>query len=124
MAGGGIDWIAVTTARMKGWKTRTFREKVCHHHRPMGAAAAGTFTALYRVGQKDYFLGGHPLWQLCRTGFQMSRRPYVIGGLVLLAGYLDALARRVPRPVSPELVRFHRGEQMSRLRHSLSRFRS
>ena len=22
--GGGIDWIAVTTARMKGWKTRTF----------------------------------------------------------------------------------------------------
>ena len=26
--GGGIDWTAVTTARMKGWKTRTFIEKV------------------------------------------------------------------------------------------------
>jgi len=25
---GGIDWIAVTTARMKGWKTRSFREKI------------------------------------------------------------------------------------------------
>jgi len=24
---GGIDWVAVTTARMKGWKTRTFTEK-------------------------------------------------------------------------------------------------
>ena len=23
---GGIDWIAVTTARMKGWKTRNFPE--------------------------------------------------------------------------------------------------
>jgi len=25
--GGGIDWVAVTTARMKGWKTKTFTEK-------------------------------------------------------------------------------------------------
>ena len=24
---GGIDWMAVTTARMMGWKTRSFREK-------------------------------------------------------------------------------------------------
>ena len=124
VAGGGIDWIAVTTARMKGWKTRTFLEKVCYHHRPMGTAAAGIFTALYRTGQKDYFLGGHPVWQLCRTGFQMFRKPYVIGGLLLLAGYLDALARRVPRPVSVELVRFHRAEQMSRLRRSWSRLRA
>ncbi|HMH54135.1 MAG TPA: glycosyltransferase family 2 protein [Candidatus Acidoferrum sp.] len=124
VAGGGIDWIAVTTARMKGWKTRTFLEKVCHHHRPMGTAAAGAFTAWYRLGRKDYCLGGHPLWQLCRTGFQMSRRPYVIGGLLLLAGYMGALARRAARPVSPELVRFHRAEQMSRLRHGWSRLRS
>ncbi len=34
--GGGIDWTAVTTARMKGWKTRTFTEKICLHHRKMG----------------------------------------------------------------------------------------
>jgi len=27
--GGGIDWTAVTTARMKGWKTRTFIDKTC-----------------------------------------------------------------------------------------------
>ena len=119
VAGGGIDWIAVTTARMKGWKTKTFLEKVCHHHRPMGTAAGGTFTALYRLGRKDYFLGGHPLWQLCRASFQMFRKPYVIGGLLLLTGYLSALARRVPRPVSPELVRFHRREQMRRLRHAV-----
>src|SRR5205085_1260739 len=34
--GGGIDWIAVTTARMNGWVTRTFLEKVCYHHRKIG----------------------------------------------------------------------------------------
>ena len=36
--GGGIDYIAVIGARMRGWRTRTFPEKVCHHHREMGTA--------------------------------------------------------------------------------------
>ena len=124
VAGGGVDWIAVTTARMKGWKTRTFLEKACHHYRPMGTAAAGTFEALYRRGRQDYSLGGHPLWELCRAGFQMTRKPYAVGGLVLLAGYVGALTARRERPVSPELMRFHRAEQMNRLRDRFSRSRS
>jgi len=37
--GGGIDHIAVVSARMKGWKTRTFTDKVCIHHRTMGTAS-------------------------------------------------------------------------------------
>jgi glycosyltransferase involved in cell wall biosynthesis len=124
VAGGGIDWIAVTSARMKGWKTRTFLERVCHHHRPMGTAGAGTYRALYRLGRKDYALGGHPLWEVCRASFQMTRKPYGVGGLVLLAGYVSALLARLERPVSPELIRFHRAEQMRRLGRVLSRFRS
>jgi glycosyltransferase involved in cell wall biosynthesis len=119
VAGGGIDWIAVTTARMKGWKTRTFVERICHHHRPMGTATAGRFRALYKLGRQDYFLGGHPLWQVFRAAFQTTRKPYVLGGLVLLAGYLRALLAGGERPVSAELVRFHRREQMQRLRHTL-----
>ena len=124
VAGGGIDWIAVTSARMKGWKTRTFLEKVCRHLRPMGTAAAGTYTALYRLGRKDYALGGHPLWEVCRATFQMTRKPYAVGGLALLAGYVSALVARMERPVSTELVRFHRAEQMRRLRRICSRRRS
>jgi glycosyltransferase involved in cell wall biosynthesis len=119
VAGGGIDWIAVTTARMKGWKTRTFQEHVCHHHRPMGTATATPFQALYKLGRQDYFLGGHPLWEVGRAAFQATRKPYGLGGLVLLAGYVRALLGRVQRPVSEELVRFHQREQMQRLRHTL-----
>ena len=40
---GGVDWIAVMTARMKGWKVRSFAEKRFHHHRSMGTAGAGSF---------------------------------------------------------------------------------
>jgi glycosyltransferase involved in cell wall biosynthesis len=119
--GGGIDHIAVLTARMKGWKTRTFTEKMSIHHRPMGTAERGTFKARFKTGSLDYALGGHPLWELFRTCYQMSKRPVLIGGLTLLAGYLWAFATRAERPISPELVKFRRSEQMLRLRNFLLR---
>ena len=113
---GGIDHIAVLTARMRGWKTWTFTERVCRHHRELGAAQHGAWGARFRDGKLDYMLGGHPVWELCRTAYQMTRPPRVTGGLMLLAGYLSAMLRRVSRPVSPELVAFRRREQMQRLR--------
>lgn len=119
--GGGIDWIAVTTARMKGWGTRTFVERVCHHHRPMGTASAGKLKAQFRLGRQDYYLGGHPLWQVFRSCYQAARKPYVLGGLYLLTGYVWAWVTGAHRPVSAELVRFHRHEQMQRLRNTASR---
>jgi biofilm PGA synthesis N-glycosyltransferase PgaC len=117
--GGGVDWIAVTSARMKGWKTRTFVERACDHHRPMGTASCGRLKAWFRLGGRDYYLGGHPLWQLFRACFQMARRPYVLGGLLLLAGYCCGLITRVERPIPSELMKFHRREQMQRLRRGL-----
>jgi hypothetical protein len=120
--GGGIDWVAVTTARMKGWQTRTFTEQTCLHHRPIGTGSArGKLRALYRHGQKDYYLGGHPLWQVFRCAYQTTRAPYVTGGLCLLAGYTMAMLRGAERPVSQELIDFQRAEQMRRLRKALGR---
>jgi poly-beta-1,6-N-acetyl-D-glucosamine synthase len=119
--GGGIDWLAVTTARMKGWKTRTFVEKVCHHHRPMGTGNGGRFRAWFKLGGQEYYLGGHPVWQVFRSCFQMTRKPYLIGGTLLLCGYAWAWARRVQRPVSRELVEFQQSEQMRRLRTACRR---
>ena len=117
--GGGVDWLAVTTARMKGWKTRTFTEKVCQHHRPMGTANANRAGAFFKLGWQDYYLGGHPFWQLFRALFQMGRKPYFIGGVLLLLGYLWASLKGVERPISQELMRFHRREQLQRLRKKL-----
>ena len=115
--GGGIDWAAVTTARMKGWETRTFLEMTCTHHRPMGTASSkGRVRAQFRHGQKDWALGGHPLWQLFRCAYQMTRRPYALGGAALLAGYASASITRRQRCVSSELVKFSRSEQIARLK--------
>ncbi|HJS66394.1 MAG TPA: glycosyltransferase family 2 protein, partial [Nitrospiraceae bacterium] len=106
---GGIDWIAVTTARMRGWKTRSYREKYFFHHRSLGTAERSVLASGFSYGEKDYYLGGHPVWELFRVLYKMTKKPYVIGGVVLGLGYLWAFLRRVPRPVSGELMKFHRG---------------
>jgi biofilm PGA synthesis N-glycosyltransferase PgaC len=113
---GGIDWVAVTTARMRGWTTRTFLEKTCFHHRTMGTADRSRLRARFRHGQEEYLVGGHPLWQLCRSVFQMKNPPFVLGGVCLMAGYASAWVSRKPTPVPPALRAFHRREQMNRLR--------
>jgi len=119
--GGGIDWIAIRTARMKGWQTRCFMDKVFYHHRPMGQTESNVLRGRFEYGKKDYYLGNHPLWQVLRIGFQLTARPYVVGGLAITAGYLFGLAAGMKRPLSPELLRFHRQEQMARLRVLVAR---
>jgi len=121
---GGIDWIAVTTARMKGWRTRSFPEKRFHHYRTLGTAGRSSVAASFSYGEKDYYLGGSPLWQLFRVAYRATKQP--LDGAALLAGYCWAAARRMRRPVSLELMRFHRREQMKKLRtifRSLLRFK-
>lgn len=117
---GGIDWIAVTTARMKGWKTESFRERCFFHYRHLGTAERGVLSSLFSYGQKDYYLGGHPIWELFRMAYRSTRRPYIAGGVALGLGYGAAFLRRTPRPVSRDLMVFHRKEQMAKLKAILS----
>lgn len=121
---GGVDWIAVTTARMKGWKTKSFPEKRFHHYRTLGTAGKSNWAASFSYGEKDYYLGGSPLWQLFRVAYRSTRQP--VEGAALLSGYLWAAIRRIERPVTRELMRFHRREQTNKLRvifRSLLRFK-
>jgi glycosyltransferase involved in cell wall biosynthesis len=121
---GGIDWIAVTTARMKGWTTRSFPERRFRHYRALGTAGKNSWTASFSYGEKDYYLGGSPVWELFRVFYRSTKRPS--DGIGLLTGYLSAAVHRTKRAVSPELMRFHRQEQMRKLRaifHSVLKFR-
>jgi glycosyltransferase involved in cell wall biosynthesis len=117
---GAIDWVAVTTARMKGWQTRTFTEKVCFHHRKLGVGSGspGKLPMWFHYGRKAYLVGGHPLWECSRGLFRMWEKPFILGGLYFMAGYAWAALRRSERAVSGELMQFHRVEQMTRLRRA------
>ena len=114
--GGGIDVVAVLTARMRGWETRTFTEKAYVHHRKMGTATDSAIKARFKDGRKDYVLGSHPGWIVFRALYQMSRRPLLIGGCALMLGYFHAMITGARREVSSALMKFRRQDQMRRLK--------
>jgi cellulose synthase/poly-beta-1,6-N-acetylglucosamine synthase-like glycosyltransferase len=115
--GGGIDVIAVLGARMRGWRTQTFTGKTSSHHRLMGSAKEHRKVLLgFSAGQKDYRLGFHPVWAGFRSVYQMTRKPYIVGGAAMLTGYSWAMFCRSERSVNDELLKFQRKDQMRRLR--------
>ncbi len=118
--GGAIDRIADISARMKGWQTRTFTEKVYLHHRATGTSQQSVLISKFKDGAKDYSVGTSPVWELFRTAYQMTKRPLILGGLMTGAGFVWSFLRRVERPVSRELVEFCRREQMQRLKALVS----
>jgi glycosyltransferase involved in cell wall biosynthesis len=114
--GGGIDVIAVWSVRARGWHTRTYTEKFYRHHRKMGTAKDSLWRVKFKDGRKDYALGVHPLWEVFRTVYQMTKRPVLIGGMALGLGYVLSMVTRAERPIPDELMRFRRADQMARLK--------
>jgi glycosyltransferase involved in cell wall biosynthesis len=112
---GGVDWIAVTTARMKGWKTQTFIEKSYNHLRPIGTGNAGLIKARFNHGIKDYYLGNLFTWQCLRTFNQLFHKPYILSGIMTFTGYMYAALSGIKKPITKELIEFHQKEQINRM---------
>lgn len=118
---GGIDLIAVLSARAKGWETRTFLEKSFIHHRSQSGALYSGLRSKWYMGRKDYLLGNHPLWEFLRCVYRMQHQPYVIGGALALAAYLWYALRGVEKTMPKELIALRRSEQMKRLNSIIRR---
>jgi hypothetical protein len=114
--GGGIDTIAEVMARMHGWKVRAFEDIQATHNRLTGSELRGRLGACFHQGFQDYLQGYHPVFFIGRCGYRSLERPYLLGGLLLFAGYAYAFARREPRQVPDDFVLYLRGEQLGRLR--------
>jgi poly-beta-1,6-N-acetyl-D-glucosamine synthase len=119
---GGVDLVAVITARMKGWQTRTFLEKTSFHHRKMGTAKRGPLVIAFDGGRTDYTHGCNAVWEVFRSVYQMTRPPLVLGGVYGLVGFLWAMLTRTEKVVSPEVIEFRKKEQMRRLREFFKKF--
>ena len=113
---GGIDLIAVLSARAKGWETRTFPEKTFEHHRIQGGALHAGLRERVYTGRKDYLLGNHPLWEFSRSLYQIRRKPYIVGGLLVLGSYTWNWVRGVERTIPKKLMLLRRDDQMKRLK--------
>jgi hypothetical protein len=111
---GGEDWYAEIRARKFGWHVAAFPEKKLLHYRPTGGASP-LFLHRFREGKMDQSVGSHPIFEIAKCARRVSEKPFLLGSLARMGGYLSSHARRKPPAISPELVRFLRKEQMARI---------
>ncbi len=110
---GGEDWYAEIMARSRGWRVQSFSDLKVRHNRVIGTARS-RLRYCYRQGFGDFALGSHPVFELVKLARRTFWKPYVLGALARLLGFLVAHIRG-KRMVPPEFVAFLRKEQMSRL---------
>jgi len=93
------DGIDCHRARMLGWTPRGFDDEALRivHLRPMGSSHKSLWTGRLRHGRGQHFMGTGPLYMAASAFFRMAHRPYVLGGLAMMLGYLGAALRGAPR---------------------------
>jgi len=113
---GGIDTVAETMSRMYGWEVESFEDIKIYHYKPTGSAHKFALKAKFRVGKKFYLIGYHPIFVFSRFLSRYKQKPFIIGSLVAIAGFLWATFRKYKRPVPKEFVKFIRKEQKFRIK--------
>lgn len=112
---GGWDTVTCVQARMHGFKTRTFEDLEVDHLKPRNIAEGGVLKRNWQLGVRGYAVGNHPLFEVTKCAYRCLQRPFLIGGAMRLAGFVDCYLRGRKRQLSAETIRFVREEQMRRL---------
>lgn len=112
--GPSTDTVDEVKANMLGWTTRSFPELLLEHHRPTGTAY-GLWGALVKNGRGDYVCGYHPMFELAKLIRRLVKKPYLIGSLALLYGFITGYVKRLPRVDDDSLIHYLRQQQMGRL---------
>src|SRR5690606_28450236 len=107
------DGIDCHRCRMFGWIAESYDDPELRftHLRPMGSSHKGIWTGRKRHGAGQYYMGTGLLYMCASALFRMTRPPYVVGGLGMLYGYLEAMLRGRPRYHDTAFRRFLREYQ-------------
>lgn len=98
------DGIDCHRCRQLGWLAVSYPnpELAITHLRLMGSSFRSIYHGRMRWGRGQYFMGTHPLYLLAISAYRMAERPWIIGGLCILLGYLGAWLCLAPRFEEPE----------------------
>jgi len=112
------DGIAFHRARMEGWRTRSFRDQelMIYDHRLMGSSYKNIYHGRLRWGWGQYFMGTHPLYILAIGFYRLLERPLMLGGILIILGYLKGWATRSKRYQYPGFKRSLNAWQLERLK--------
>jgi biofilm PGA synthesis N-glycosyltransferase PgaC len=110
----GWDTMDEVKASRLGWVTRSFPDLELIHHRFTGAAD-GTWGNLVKNGRANYICGYHPLFMISKCLVRLARKPYLVGSVALMYGFLSGYIKKIPQVSEPETIAYLRQQQMNRL---------
>ena len=111
------DGIDIHRCRMQGFSTLSFHhpEAQLIHHRLMGSSDRNVFVGRRRLGAGMWLIGYHPLYAIASGVFRMHERPFVLGGLAMIAAYFGAMLKGAPRMEDKLFIKSLQAWQMGRL---------
>lgn len=111
------DGIDFHRARIAGYRTRSIVDPELQiiHLRLMGSSDGNIYRGRLRWGRGQWFMGSAFPYVLASGMFRTKEKPYVIGGALIVAGYLAAAARGAPRYEDRAFRRNLRSWQYGRL---------
>ena len=111
------DGIAYHKARMKGWRTKSIKHADLDfiHKRQMGSSHKNILHGRMRWGKGQYFMGTHPLYISAIGLYRLVEKPYVIGGVCIILGYVNAMISGIKRYDDPEFRKSLHAWQFERL---------
>jgi glycosyltransferase involved in cell wall biosynthesis len=107
------DGIDCHRCRMNGWIACSWDDPEIRfvHLRPMGSSQQNIYVGRMRHGYGQYFMGTGFPYMLASAAFRLSERPYVLGSLATLWGWLKSAMESKPRYEDAEFRRFLRRYQ-------------
>ena len=114
LAAPGWDTIDEVKANSLGWSTRSFPSLHLVHGRDTGAAD-GTWPTLVKYGRANYICGYHPLFMVSKCMVRLVRKPYLLGSIGLMYGFVSGYLTNVPQVDDPKTIAYLRRQQLQRL---------
>jgi poly-beta-1,6-N-acetyl-D-glucosamine synthase len=110
----GWDTIDEVKANMLGWKTYAFTDLRLLHHRLTGSEE-GLFRDRVKHGVACYISRYHVLYVIASCLRRLVKKPYVIGSIGIMYGFLKSYFTRPPRLEEASYVAYIRSQQLRRL---------
>ena len=111
----GWDAIDEMKAMMLGWETKSFRELIVLHLRPTGQET-GLLKYAWRRGTLDYYMGYNPVYVILSSINNFSKKPYLLFGLTLLAGYIYCFLTNAEQINDKKFILFIKKFQSQRIK--------
>jgi len=113
----GWDGIDGHMCRLKGWITYSDDAPDIRitHLRMMGSSQNNIWTGRKRWGMGKYFMGSALYYVLAVSFYRIFQKPFLIGGIGIFLGYMEALLGGQPRMDDPIYLRHFRNYELKSL---------